>query len=102
MHKNKKTLILRTCKIGFEKLASQKLTYKYREVKDYWKSRLIDRKWIPKIFDEIHIKNWYKTDSPLIIFEFWGIEWISKYEWKECFKIKLGKLIRIKNYTPEN
>lgn len=94
----KKILLLRTCSKWFEKLVNWKTKYKFREVKPYWESRLLEKNWNPKNFNEIHIKNWYKKDSPIIKFEFWWIEWIFEHENKQCFKIKLWKQLEILNY----
>ena len=71
---------------------------RYREAKSFWESRLFDKEWKPKEFDEIHIINWYKSDSPTVILEFWWISWIEEFNWKNCFKINLWKIIEIRNY----
>lgn len=96
--KEEKILTFRTCKEGFEKLVSEwKCEYKYREVKKFWESRLL-KDWKPKNFDKVFIINWYKSDSPKAILEFWWIVWTENYNWKNCFKIKLWKIIEIQNY----
>jgi len=97
--KNKKVLLLRTCGKWFEKLINWKVKYKFREVKPFWESRLLEKDWTPKDFDEIHIKNWYRQDSPLIIFKFnWNL-WIFEHEWKPHFKLELWKIIDVLNYN---
>ncbi len=96
---NKKILTLRICRPWFEKLIAWETKYRYREVKKYWEIRLLDKEWYPKEFDEIHIKNWYNENSPVAIIEFWWIEWVFEHEWKDCFKIKLWKIIEIKNFN---
>lgn len=98
MKNEKKILTLRICWPGFEKLAKWETKYKYREVKSFWETRLFDKKWNPKEYDEIHIINGYKTTSPKAIFEFWWLEWTEEYNWKTCFKIKLWKMLEIQNY----
>ncbi len=95
----KKILLLRTCAKWFEKLVNWQVQYKYRELKPYWESRLLNKDWSPKEFDEIHIKNWYRPDSPIIKFKFWWILGIFEHENKQCFKIKLWDLIEILNYN---
>ena len=98
MKKEKKVLILRTCKEWLEKLVNWEVNSRYREAKPFWESRLFDKEWKPKEFDEVHVINWYKSDSPTVILEFWWISWIEEFNWKKCFKINLWKIIEIRNY----
>ncbi|RAL56576.1 hypothetical protein BLD25_02850 [Candidatus Gracilibacteria bacterium GN02-872] len=98
MKKEKKVLILRTCKEGLEKLVNGEINPRYREAKSFWESRLFDKEGKPKEFDEIHIINGYKSDSPTVILEFGGISGIEEFNGKNCFKINLGKIIEIRNY----
>jgi hypothetical protein len=93
----KKILLLRTCKKDFKKLVNKELTKRYLEVKKYWETRVLEKDWTPKTFDEVHIKNWYSSDSPEIILEFKANNWIVEYEWKQCFKIELWNILEIKN-----
>lgn len=95
--KDKKILLLRTCKNDFEKLKSWEMTSRYLEVKKYWETRVLEKDWAPKIFDEVHIKNGYNSDSPEIIFKFDKNAWVIDYDWKECFKIDLGEILEINN-----
>ena len=53
----KKVLLLRTCSKWFKKLVNWQVKYKYRELKTYWESRLLNKDWTPKDFDEVHIKK---------------------------------------------
>jgi len=69
-----KILILRTCKTGFEKIINWDMCETIRPISDYWKSRLIDKNWNFKEFDKICIKNWYRKDSPYIVYQ---LNWIS-------------------------
>jgi len=55
MKKEKKVLILRTCKEWLEKLVNWEVNSRYREAKPFWESRLFDKEWKPKEFDEITI-----------------------------------------------
>lgn len=98
MKKEKKVLILRTCKEWLERLVNWEINPRYREAKSFWESRLFDKEWKPKEFDKIHVINWYKSDSPTVILEFWWISWIEEFNWKNCFKINLWKIIEIRNY----
>jgi len=96
--KEKKILLLRICWPWFKDLVDWKTKWRYREVKKYWETRLLEKDWTPKTFDEINIKNWYKTDSPLAIVEFKWNHWIFEFEWKQQFKLELGKVKEILNY----
>jgi len=92
----KNILLFRICKQWFQKILDGEMEhFKYREVKNYWESRLLDSNGTPKDFDEVHIKNGYKTDSPLARVEFIKIHGIVEYEGKDCFKIELGNVIEI-------
>ena len=91
-------LTLRICNIGFRKLVKGEITYKYREVKPFRTSRLLNEKGEPKYFEEIHIKNGYQPNSPVAIYDFWGVIGEEVHEGKLCYKIKLGKLKEIKNF----
>jgi hypothetical protein len=66
----KKILLLRICKDGFQKLIDGEIQFRYREVKKYWENRLLEKDGTPKTFDEVHVKNGYKADSPLARVEF--------------------------------
>jgi hypothetical protein len=92
-------LILRTCKKWFEKLVKWEMKYKLREVKPFWRSRLFDKSWFLKPFDEICIINGYSSTSPTIIFKFDWIDEIVEKDGKKYFKIKLWELKDIKNYN---
>jgi hypothetical protein len=94
----KKILLLRICAPWFKDLIEWKTKWRYREVKKYWETRLLEKDWTPKTFDEVHIKNWYKSDSPMCILEFKWNHWIFEHEWKPHFKLELGNIIKILNY----
>lgn len=54
----------------FDLIASGKKKIEYREVKPYWKSRLLYKHGHFTLhFEEIHFKNGYRKDSPIIIIE---------------------------------
>lgn len=95
----KHILLLRICKKEFEELVTGKLHARYLEVKPYWETRLFESDWSPKKFDEVHIKNGYKSDSPLAIFEYKWTHWPQIHNGKNCFQIPLGDLISVENYT---
>ena len=96
--KEKKILLLRICKPWFADLIDWKTKYRFREVKKYWETRLLEKDWTPKDFDEVHIKNWYKSDSPLAIVEFKWNHWIFEHEWKPHFKLELWKVVSVENF----
>jgi hypothetical protein len=94
----KKILLLRICWPWFKDLVAGKTKYRFREVKKYWETRLLEKNWNYKEFDEVHIKNWYKSDSPMAIVEFKWNHWIFEHEWKQQFKLELWKIKEILNY----
>lgn len=95
--KKKQILLLRICADWFKDLVAWKAKIRYREVKKYWETRLLEKNWTPKIFDEVHIKNWYKETSPMVIMEFKANHWIFEHEWLQQFKLELWEILEIKN-----
>ncbi len=75
-----KILHLTVTRHWFDKIDSGEKTVEYREIKEYWKKRLLrnDR---PIVFDYIVIKNGYKKNSPTI-----------KKIWKRTFVASCGDL----------
>ena len=70
----------------------------YREIKPYWESRLDG-----KSFDTIKLQMGRNFDSPTIYIECLGIEKGGNgnpdWGWVEpCYKIKLGKVLKVENY----
>ena len=53
----KKILLLRICAPWFKDMIEWKTKWRYREVKPYWETRLLEKDWTPKTFDEVHIKK---------------------------------------------
>ncbi|MBS9784356.1 hypothetical protein KGV55_03325 [Candidatus Gracilibacteria bacterium] len=96
----KQILLLRTCKKDFEKIINGLEKCRYLEIKPYWESRIFDKNGEIKNFEEIHIKNGYKPDSPLVKVEFGGIKTEVECEGKKYFKVNLGKILEIENYLP--
>ena len=90
-------LTLRICNKWFKKILNWKLTYELKEIKSYWTSRLYDKSWDLKDYKIISIKNWYSSTSPEVIVEFDGVEKVIENE-QEYFKVKLGKILEVKNY----
>lgn len=94
-----KILTLRICGDGFKKLVTEGCSHRYREAKPFWESRLFEKDGTPKHFDVVHIVNGYKATSPTVVMEYHGILGIEEFNGKECFKLGLGKILEIKNYT---
>lgn len=73
-------------------------TEDYREIKGYWITRLQECKRDNFVqFDEVHLRNGYGKNAPLLIFECKGIdigpavpEWSDNWQ-GNVFRIKLGK-----------
>ena len=78
---------------------SRGCSHRYREAKPFWESRLFEKDGTPKKFDVVHIVNGYKGTSPTAVMEYRGILGIEEFNGKECFKLGLGKILEIKNYT---
>jgi ASC-1-like (ASCH) protein len=69
----KRILYLTLKKKWFDLIKSGEKRIEYREVKPYWTKRLLDKDGLFKQWDEIHFRNGYGFDKPLLITEFWGI-----------------------------
>lgn len=102
----------------FDMIASGKKKEEYREIKEYWISRLCWRK--PdmigelsvlknefKQFDFVAFKNGYSKDAPEMIVEVRGIQMKEgNTDWGAekgvmYFSIHLGEIISLKNYKPQ-
>ena len=66
----------------------------YREIKPYWRKRLLNKK-----FDAIHFRNGYAKDAPCFTIKLTGfyrslgiVEWGAP-EGKEVFILQLGEII---------
>lgn len=92
-------------------IASGEKLEEYREIKTYWKRRLIIgllcQHWgkgefifTPKYYDAVEFKNGYSKTSPTMLVEFKGIDiGKAKPEWSDnwkgdVFRIKLGKILK--------
>lgn len=65
-----KILHLTLKKKWFDLIASGEKKHEYREGKEYWKKRLLDRDGFAIEFDEVYFRNGYKKDAP-----FMRVEW---------------------------
>jgi hypothetical protein len=95
-------LHLTLTKKWFEMIASGEKLEEYRELKPYWVKRLTNELGCVK-FDIIRFKNGYAKNAPSMDVEF--VETTTGYGKKEwggedavVYKIKLGKILNIKNY----
>ena len=93
-------LTLRICNKWFKKILDWKLTYELKEVKPYWISRLYDKSWKLKDYKTISVKNGYSSTSPEVIVEFGGVEKVFENN-QEYFKVKLGKILEVRNYLED-
>lgn len=94
----KMILTLRMCSKDFAKLIKGEITSEQREIKPFRTSRLLETQGTFKQFEELHIKNGYKADAPLAIYEFWGIKKVKNQKGEEVFEIRFGKLKSIDHY----
>lgn len=91
-----KILYLTLKKKWFDMIASGEKKEEYREIKSWWKKRLINE---DENFDVVVFRNGYSENAPTIGVEFKGLFLgYGKKEWgggnnKEVFVIKLGKIL---------
>lgn len=89
---DKKILYLTVKKKWFDLIKSGEKRKEYREIKPYWTMRLLDKDGIIRAFDEIHFRNGYGNNAPLVKTEWWGmITWDGRYE------ILIGDIINNNN-----
>jgi hypothetical protein len=67
-----KILHLTLKKQWFDLVASGKKHMEFREAKPHWEKRLIDANGQIRHFDEVHFRNGYGLDKPLVIVEWLG------------------------------
>jgi hypothetical protein len=60
----------------------------YRDLKDYWKTRLEGRK-----YDIVRFRNGYAADAPEMDIEFIGVE-----KRRNCYAIRLGRILTLKRW----
>lgn len=91
----------------FDLIALGHKKIEYREVKPYWKTRLMKNGHF-RNYDVIHFRNGYAKDAPTMVVEFKGVAVVNRMIHKpkngeelldDTFAIKLGKVLEIKNYT---
>jgi len=96
-----RNLTLNVKKKWFDMIAFGVKKEEYREIKKYWKDRLLEPVFILsfKEFDTVTFKNGYSKNAPTMVVEFKGIdignavpEWSDNWQGK-VFVIKLGKVI---------
>lgn len=90
---NERILYLTLKKKWFDLIASGKKNEEYREMKLYWKKRLINKEGDRKEFDYIIFKNGYRKDSPKMKVEWKGLT-SRMFNGDLCYAIKLGKIIQ--------
>ena len=99
METSKKTILtLRMCSKDFARLMKGEITSEQREIKPFRTNRLLEAQGTFKQFEELHIKNGYKADAPLAIYEFWGIKKVRNQKGEKVFEICFGKLKSVKHY----
>jgi hypothetical protein len=60
----------------------------YRDLKDYWRTRLEGR-----TYDIVRFRNGYATDAPEMDVEFLGVD-----KRQDCYVIRLGKILSLKRW----
>ena len=111
----KKILHLSLKRLPFEVMVTGEKITEYRDSSNWIKSRLFDKELIPKKYDFVKFVNGYGSDKPFFICEFLesrlsfskvdreysnglrvSIDWN-----KEHYRIELGDIVEIGNYTKE-
>lgn len=87
-----KILYLTLTKKWFDQIVAGEKKLEYRQVKEYWVSRLFNRDGTQVHYDYIFFRNGYAKDSPSIVVEYLGIVGISDFESDECFELGLGDI----------
>ena len=88
MTKSKSILYLTLEREWFDDIVRGVKNEEYRELKDYWKKRLEGR-----TYDIVRFRNGYARDAPVMDVEFLGVE-----KRKDCYAIRLGKILRIERW----
>jgi hypothetical protein len=94
-----KVLHLTLKKKWFDMIASGEKKEEYREMKPYWRKRLV------KDYDIIRFKNGYGKNVPTMDIEFKGVQSsLGIIEWgapekETVYILPLGKILSIKNYN---
>lgn len=83
----KRILHLTLEQVWFRAILANEKKVEYREVKDYWITRLRG-----KTFDEVHFTNGYGKNKPFLV-----IECKEIIEDGSLFNIHLGKILRTEN-----
>lgn len=89
-----KILHLTIIKKWFDMIASGEKPEEYREIKKYWTTRLLSRK-----YDAVKFRNGYAPTSPTVTVELDSIKaGYGRSEWgailgKKYFVLKLGKIL---------
>ena len=91
----KRILHLTIKKKWFDAIASGEKKTEYREIKPHWISRFLNDGFT-KVFDEIHFRNGYTLRCPFMIVKWKGLD-TEKYNGKNHFAIRLGRIIAIRN-----
>ncbi len=90
---DRRILYLSLMKKWFDQVADGIKKLEYREVKEYWISRLFDRDGIPIPYDCVFFRNGYSRKSPTLMIEYNGVVGISDFEGVECFELSLGDVL---------
>ncbi len=76
----------------FDAIADGTKKTEYREDKEYWRTRLIGRK-----YKEVHFRNGYATKAPFMRVEFKGVRRMRSNN-GSYFAVRLGRILELKNY----
>jgi len=96
--RGKQVLNMTLKKEWFDLIKSGEKKEEYREIKEYWLSRLLNENDEVIKFDYVVFTNGYAANSPKIVVEYKGLKCATgKKKWggsdQKCIVIKLGKVV---------
>ncbi len=80
IEKTQRILHLTLLKKWFDEILAGTKKIEYREIKQHWTTRLLDKNGKPKEFDLIFFKNGYSKDARMMKVEFKGLRIKKDYE----------------------
>lgn len=87
------TLYMTLKKEWFDAIASGRKTTEYRQMTDYWQSRLESR----RQYTEILFRNGYSPSCPHMVVEYAGLD-IEERHGSVVYALRLGRVLDVWNY----
>jgi len=84
-------------RVWFDAIAEGSKKHEFRQIKPYWTKKLKERE-----YDVIEFRNGYAADAPAMMVEYEGLDiaeiGYSNGEKEIVYALKLGRILKIKNY----